>query len=135
MSTLYMEYGGDLVLNQHGGLLMAVGWDEIRQRIERRLLTNPAMTLDDGTPVAADYLQHPSYGVGLPEEVGRNWTQAQAARITQKIAQGVVTDASVDPTAPPTLQVKIAGQHLVLINIGITLIDQTQGQIPISFTI
>jgi hypothetical protein len=66
MANLYHDWGGDLVQAADGGLLLADGGDESRQRVLRRLLTNPG-----------DYIWHiktaiaAAYGAGLPGMVGQ----------------------------------------------------------------
>ncbi|WP_020472356.1 hypothetical protein [Zavarzinella formosa] len=52
-------FSGDLQLGATGDLLVADGVLESRQRILRRLLTNPK-----------DYIWQPGYGAGLPGKIG-----------------------------------------------------------------
>lgn len=65
MPELWHDWGSDLVFSSTGDLLLADGTDEGRQRVLRRLLTNPGsyvFHVDNG-PVKA-------YGAGLPGKVG-----------------------------------------------------------------
>ncbi|KTR90451.1 hypothetical protein [Pantoea dispersa] len=59
MHDLYHFTGGDLGPSSTGDLRTAVGGEHAKQRILRRLLTNPG-----------DYLFHPEYGAGLGKKVG-----------------------------------------------------------------
>ena len=59
MSDLSHLWGSDLALGPTGDLALAFGTDEGRQRVLRRLLTNPG-----------DYLWQPTYGAGLPQKIG-----------------------------------------------------------------
>lgn len=59
MLDLYHFPGGDLEVASAGDLRTASGSNRAKQRILRRLLTNPG-----------DYLFHPEYGAGLGKKVG-----------------------------------------------------------------
>jgi phage baseplate assembly protein W len=85
-------FGGDLQLSATGDLLAADGIEEGKQRILRRLLTNPG-----------DYLWQPDYGAGLPSYIGRPLDQAALSALikSQMYAEGGV---SHDPEPQITLQ-------------------------------
>jgi hypothetical protein len=68
MPDLSHQWGSDLSLGPTGDLALAFGLDEGRQRVLRRLLTNPA-----------DYLWQPPYGAGLPQKIGQPATVAGIA--------------------------------------------------------
>lgn len=129
MGALYLEFGGDLTLNQNGGLQMAVGWDEARQRIERGILTSPADNVPGVGPLPPDYIFEPEYGAGAPRLVGQNMTSKELAKLTQAIAQIVMADPSVDSTIPPNVSATQAGFQSYLVTINLTLADQTPGSI------
>ncbi|PXX42207.1 hypothetical protein [Aquitalea magnusonii] len=59
MNDLYHFIGGDLSTSPTGDLMPVTGVDKGRQRILRRLMTNPG-----------DYIHHPDYGAGLGRFVG-----------------------------------------------------------------
>ena len=59
MPDLAHEFGADLQAGPTGDLALADGAALGRQRVLRRLLTNPG-----------DYIWHPTYGAGLARFVG-----------------------------------------------------------------
>lgn len=105
MPTLYLDQGEDFALSSSGGLKLADGWEEIRQRILRRLHTNPQSVLDDRSLVAADYYFHPDYGAGLPRKVGAKMSKEFLFELHRIIMEGTVIDQGIDVTIPPTVKV------------------------------
>lgn len=101
MDDLYHYIGGDAGLSPAGDMRPVSGAEKGRQRVLRRLLTNPG-----------DYPFHPDYGAGLGRKVGDivnigEWTalirgqmllEAQVARSpAPQIAVSVIQDgAAVD---------------------------------------
>lgn len=61
MDDLYHYIGGDLSTSPSGDYRPVSGTEKGKQRVLRRLLTNPG-----------DYLFHPDYGAGLGQKVGQN---------------------------------------------------------------
>lgn len=59
MNDLDQYFGGDVSTSSTGDVQAVSGPEKCKQRILRRLLTNPG-----------DYIFHPEYGAGLPEHVG-----------------------------------------------------------------
>jgi len=59
MHDLYHFIGGDLDASSTGDLRPASGSEYVKQRILRRLMTNPG-----------DYIFHPEYGAGVGKKVG-----------------------------------------------------------------
>lgn len=92
MADLSQYFGSDLALSATGDLLAADGLEQSKQRILRRLLTNPG-----------DYLWQPGYGAGLPSYIGRPLDQAA---LTALIKAQMYQEASVshDPEPAVTLQ-------------------------------
>lgn len=109
MSTLYLECNGDLKLSQQGGLVLASGWDEIRQRIFRRILTNPLITESNGQVIPPGYIYHPEYGLGLGFVIGQVFNDEFKSQLTQRIKQGILDDAEVDKTFLPVISIKDSG--------------------------
>ncbi len=128
--TLYLEYGGDFVLSQTGGLLLATGWDEIRQAVERILFTNPASVSPSGEPEAPDYIFVPSFGTGLRRQVDMPLNQAAVAGMVQKIRQAVMQVAAVSPSIPPQVGFARPSLETLVIQITVTLRNGQTGTIP-----
>lgn len=132
--TLYAEWGGDFVLTNTGSLQAAVGWDEIRQRIERRLLTSPSGYLPDGTPTAAEYIFHPDYGEDLQAYVGQNIQEGWINGVRKSVIAGTRVDVSVQPDTIPTVTFQQASEHSVYMNIIVQLITGEPGVISLELT-
>lgn len=132
MPTLYLDYGSDLVLNQNGGLTWAVGWDEVRQRVLRRLMTNSQSTLPDGTPVEPEYIYDVNYGLDgrvlVDQPVNQDWLN----NLARAVRQAVLSDESVDTSAPPSIQVLRTNVTTFYVLIGITLQNGKVGQVALA---
>lgn len=84
-------WGSDLLLSPTGDLARVTRADRSRQRVLRRLLTNPG-----------DYIFHPTYGAGLPQRVG---TIIDADEITALIQAQMRLEPSVAQTPAPVVKV------------------------------
>lgn len=84
-------FGGDLVLAANGDLSTVTGVPLSRQRILRRLLTNPG-----------DYLWAPDFGAGLPRFIGET---VNPSRVTAVILAQLMLEPSVSRTPPPQVAV------------------------------
>ena len=126
---LYCEWAQDLLITPSGDIQTAVGWDSVRQRIVRSLITNSAQQLPDGSTTAPDYVFHPKYGIGAGSLIGQNPTQAYQSNLIARINQAVLSDVSVDPGSVPTVifQVPRPGEWVVFISVRLR--DQTPGRI------
>jgi phage baseplate assembly protein W len=96
MAELWHQFGSDLSLSATGDLLTASGSEQTRQRILRRLLTNPG-----------DYIWHPDYGAGLGRFIGQ---PGRVKQIQGVIRAQVLQEPTVARTPPPTITVT-AGQN------------------------
>lgn len=130
MAALWQEFGQDLVQSPNGGLLMAYGEDEVRQALERELLTTPALTLDDGTVVPAEFIWDPTFGVGLRVLIGQTAYEGWLSAIKQKINNAVLSNPGVNSSIPPVIQVTQTGQ-LVTILVDYTLANGTPGSLAL----
>ncbi len=132
MAIPWLSWGGDLQISPNGSLVMANGWDEIRQSIERGLLTNPSVTLPDGEIVAADYIFAPSYGAGLGLWIGQNPTQRALRQLERVIIHVVLSQPGVDSAQMPTVSFRTLQQQRGLeIDISMTLLNGQTGTVTI----
>lgn len=70
LNDLYHYFGGDISGSATADLQPVNGSIRGKQRILRRLLTNPREVLPSGEILPPDYIFHPDYGAGLPRKVG-----------------------------------------------------------------
>lgn len=84
-------FSGDLGLSATGGLQTAEGALFSRQRILRRLMTNPG-----------DYIWEPGYGAGLPRYIGQ---KLDLAAITALIRSQMSLESSVQQQPEPQIRV------------------------------
>lgn len=132
-TTLWLEWGGDLVVSQNGSLSMATGWDQVRQRILRRLLSNPAFTLGDGTPVAPDLIFDTSYGIGCRRRLGELWIPSEQTAILSMVEQAVLVDEGIDATRTPTI-VLDQNNHIITMLIKVVKKDGTPGDLVLKIS-
>jgi hypothetical protein len=130
-ADLYFEWGQDLQLTAAGDLLLASGWDQVRQRIERRVFTNPATLQDNGAPIRADYYFHPTYGLGARAHGGDILNNAFIQKMTQLLNQGILVDQGVDTAILPTITSQQLSVNSVLFTILVYLANGTQETIEI----
>ncbi len=132
MSILYLEYGGDLQLTPNGTLALASGWDEIRQSLERALLTNPAQTLSDGSTISADYIYDPTFGEGLLTEVDASVTQGVLSRLKARIAKALAQNPNVAYVGDPSVSLTKVGQDRFQLLIVVPLKNGATGSLNIT---
>lgn len=134
MPTAYCEWGGDFVLTNNGSVQLASGWDEIRQRIERRLLTSPTGKLPDGTPTVAEYIFHPDYGEDLQAYIGQNIQEGWINNVRKAVLAGTRVDSGVQPNTIASVTFSRASDHTVYMNILVTLLSGQQGTITLELS-
>ncbi len=86
-------YGGDVALGPTGDLGRVNGLERSKQRVLRRLLTNPG-----------DYIFHPTYGAGLGRYVGK---VVDVAAIAVLIRGQMALERSVSQSPPPTIKASL----------------------------
>lgn len=128
LSDLFHYWGNDLTVSASGDLLTVSGTERGRQRVLRRLLTNPAT---DDAP--AGYVFHPEYGAGLPRFIGQTIdTQKIKATI---LAQMLLEDAVAFAPAP-TVAVSQIGADNTAFSVQINYNDAATNQpVTLSFTV
>lgn len=132
MADLFLEFGTDFLLTANGDLCMATGWDEIRQRIERRILTNPAFEQFNGAPVVAEYIFDSNYGLGARAAIGFVFNNATIQQFIQRIYEGVLVDQGVNTNVPPVITYSQPTPNEIIFNIAITLANGQQNTILLS---
>lgn len=112
-------WGQDVQLSPTGDLGRVTRADRSRQRVLRRLLTNPG-----------DYIFHPDYGAGLPALVGSNVTAAEVAAL---VRQQLKLEPSVAQTPEPVISVTLIPNGIRVQGSYTALPDQQP--VPLSFDV
>lgn len=131
--TFYLEWNGDLIITPSGSVLMAQGWDEVRERIIRRFLTNAALPLPDGTTTAPDYIFDPLYGLGAGALIDQNPDAAFITGFTRRMREAVVADAATDPGSLPSITVTTPYIGALQVFVTVQLISGQQGSFSMVF--
>lgn len=129
MSTFFLDWNNDLILTPNGSIQMAEGWDEIRQRIIRRAITNSATTLPDGSETAADYIFHTGYGEGLGALVDQNPVAQFWSSLQQAIVAAAQQDVMVDPGSVPVINFARPRPDTYIVYIQVKLLTGQPGTI------
>jgi hypothetical protein len=105
------QFGGDIMLAPNGDIALASGTLLTRQRVLRRLLTNPG-----------DYIWDVNYGAGLGAMVGQ---PVDAARVTAILRAQMFQEATVARSPLPAVSVgETAGG---LVQAAVSYVDVTDG--------
>jgi hypothetical protein len=112
-------WGGDAFLSPTGDLARVTRTERSKQRVLRRLMTNPG-----------EYLFHPTYGGGLPGLVGTNATALDVAAI---IRDQLRLEPSVAQTPAPVIAVSSIPNGLAVIVNYVALPDRQP--VPLSFDV
>ena len=133
-NTLALMLGEDLVISGMGGLAMVAGWEQVKQRILRRLFTNPAFTRADGQPIPADYIFDPEYGIGVNTLIGEPQDSDFRNRLRLAVNSAVLVDQSVDATSPPEVELyKTGDPHVLIVKIIVTLRSLQKRELIVGF--
>jgi hypothetical protein len=130
-ADFWLEWNSDLIVTPSGSIQLATGWDRIRQRIIRRIITNPSRQLPNGNFVPGDDVFSPDYGIGLGALVDGAFNEDFESTIERKVAQGVLEDEDVSSTIPPSIQFQRPTPQTLWIIIGLTLKTGQPGTISI----
>lgn len=98
MNDINHVFGGDLGFSASGDLAVASADEQVRQRLLRRLLTNPG-----------DYLWQPDYGAGLAQFIGK---PATVAAVTTLIRAQLALETAVAASPAPEIAVTLLGDGL-----------------------
>jgi hypothetical protein len=116
---LYLELGGDFVLNSNGGLQWASGWDVIRQNFSRFVFTCAARLLN-GVPYAADWIFYPDFGLSANALIGQNFTPDFISKLQQAVYQGALQASTGNSSVPPVVTVT-QGNNPQQINVQVVI--------------
>ena len=118
MSDLFHQWGGDLVLGSTGDVALADTPTLCRQRILRRLLTNPG-----------DYIWQLDYGAGLARFIGQTVNTAQIGAL---VRGQIFKEASVARSPEPTIDVTVSpGGVTGEVSVYISYVDVASGKTQI----
>ncbi|PRP68691.1 phage tail protein [Chromobacterium amazonense] len=112
MNDLNHYIGADLTKSPTGGISTVSGIERGKQRVLRRLLTNPG-----------DYVFHPEYGAGLGAYVGQIINVPQ---LTGLIRGQMLLEDVVAKTPPPSVQVTPRDDGTLFVNLS--YIDAPSGE-------
>lgn len=117
----FVEWNNDFVLTPNGSIQTAIGWDQVRQRIMRRLITNAQARLPDGSTTPPDYIFDRAYGIGLGARVDQIMTQEGKRDLERRIVTAVRQDSAVDTTQQPAIRFRSPQPNTLVINIAVKL--------------
>lgn len=112
MNDLDHYMGGDVGIGATADVNVTSALTASNQRVLRRLLTNPG-----------DYMWHPTYGAGLPAEVGK---LADERRIKGTIQSQLFLESVVLRTPPPVITVVM---QTTTVSVRIQYADAQTGQV------
>lgn len=134
-SSVWLEWGGDLVLTANGSVQMASGWDQTRQFFERALMTNPTSVASTGAPIPPDYIFEPNYGIGAGQFVGLNLLAPGVyASYLQRVQQAAAVTPNLNTAVPPIVTTIESQPHQFTSTITLTLINNQPGSVVLEFT-
>ena len=103
MADIAHDIGSDLVIGVTGDLATSSGSENVRERVLRRLVTNPG-----------GYIWHLDYGGGLPSFVG---TPANAAAIRTTVRGQMLLEAAVARTPVPDVALLVSLGEVVTLTV------------------
>jgi hypothetical protein len=95
LSDLWQVWSTDLQVGNSGDAAPVTGTERGKQRVLRRLLTNPG-----------DYIFQPDYGAGLPRFVGGNQGKATLDEIEGLVRSQILMEAVVAADPAPEVSIQ-----------------------------
>jgi hypothetical protein len=129
--TFWLDWQRDFLLTPSGSIQTAVGWTAFRQRVVRRIITNPAQQLPDGTFTPADYVFVPSFGEGLGSLVDQDFSADNLSDTERRISLGVLADSQTETSVPPNIIFQRPNVSEVDILISVATVSGQSGTIAI----
>ena len=130
----WCDWNADMIVTPSGSIQTATGWDRVRQRIIRRIISTSAQIQPDGTFTIASNIFAQTFGVGLGVLVDQAFNENFQAELQRRIAQGVLEDEDVDSTVPPSVVFQRPNPATLVIVIGLVLKTGQPGTISIKVT-
>lgn len=103
MADISHQFGGDLTLSPTGDLANSSNAALTRQRVLKRLLTNPG-----------DYIWNLDYGAGLAGFIGQ---PASATRIAAVVRSQIFKEATIARTPEPVIDIQLSPTGTVYVHI------------------
>jgi hypothetical protein len=119
LADIDQTWGGDIGLSPTGDLGRVTRAARSKQRVLRRLMTNPG-----------DYIWHPTYGAGLPGKLG---STATASEIQALILAQMKLEPSVAQSPAPVITVTVFPGGLAVRGVYTALPDRQP--VPLSFEV
>jgi hypothetical protein len=129
MADIFCEWASDFLIDQNGDIQLATGWDETSQKIQRDLLTNPAVVQGNGIETEADYVFHPDYGVGLRQFLGKLDQPAVISAMRNKTLAQLNQDSEIAKQPGPVVTFRINNPFVLQIFIQVFLVNAQPGVI------
>lgn len=127
-----LPYGEDLGLLQNGDIAIVTGAEEVVQRIERHLLSNPRGFFND-SPLTPDLLGAPDWGIGLGRFVETAASQATIQEMETLISAGILSEPLVDNTFDPTITFERPNPQELDVTINFDMV--TDEEVTVSFVL
>lgn len=128
LNDLWHVWGTDLTVNASGDLLSVAGTERGKQRVLRRLMTNPATADAPG-----DYIFQPEYGAGLPRFIGQ---PVDPQKITAAILAQMLLEDAVASVPAPVVSVSRIGTDNSAFSVAIAYNDAaTRKPVTLSFSV
>ena len=130
----YLDWQGDFIVTPTGNLQLATGFDRIRQRIIRRMITNPSQLLPSGRWTAPDYVFDPTFGIGLGSLVDQPQSDTMLADLERRITVAVLQDDNIDTAVPPVIKFYREPSGGLFITISVTTLSGAPGTISVRYS-
>ena len=130
MPDIYLPWGGDMLVDQSGNVVLAENWDEVSQKLERDLLTTPAIQQTDGTLSVADCVFHPDYGAGLRQFLGQLTIAGIIQQIQTKTLSQIRQNPNIATSPAPVVAFQVITPFILRVFIDVSLKNQQPSILP-----
>lgn len=130
---IFLPWGGDIQLDQYGGIQNATEWTEVEQEVSRELYTCPVGLDIFGNYLPPDCPFEPGFGLGLSRVKGQLGSSELINNLQTICQQAVNNNPNTSKIVPPIVKLTLSGHELDVI-IYITMQNNTPGAIAFSVT-